>query len=206
MRRGIIPTDVERLLNFIGMLGMTGVLIGAFYYQFANRELPCTLCLLQRLAMIAVAIGAAMNVVLGPAARHYGVCLVSAMFGLALSIRQSLLHINPNFDKEKGQPTLDAMAIAPFGEAVMGLHLYIWGVLIFAIAILLIGLVQMLGTQSEPQADETRADEPAWLSRLGAIGVGLLVIVSGAETISTFLECGFGDCPNDGGWDWWFLR
>ena len=206
MRQGIIPTDVERLLNLIGMLGMVGILIGAFVYQFSYRELPCTLCLLQRVAMLAVAIGAAMNVVLGPAARYYGVCLVSAMFGLAISIRQSLLHINPFFDKNTGQPTLEATANVPFGEAVMGVHLYVWGVLIFTIAILLIGLVQLIGPRSEPQTDEPRADQPEWLLRLGSLGVGLLVIVAGAETINVFLECGLGDCPNDGGWDWWFLR
>jgi hypothetical protein len=26
------------------------------------------------------------------------------------------------------------------------------------------------------------------------------------STLTTFLECGFGECPNDGSWDWWILR
>ena len=201
MRQWIIPPGVERLLNLIGMLGMIGILIGAFVYQFYYRELPCTLCLLQRLALLGIAIGAAMNVVHGPEARHYGVCSVAAVFGLAVSIRQSLLHINPYFDTKTGQPTLDATANMPFGEAVLGLHLYVWGVLIFCISILATGLAQLIGAQSE-----SLADEPKWLSRLGSIGVGALVVVAVAKTINVFLECGLGDCPNDGGWDWWFLR
>ena len=58
--------DVIRVLNFAGMLGMLGVALGAYWYQFSKQELPCTLCLLQRVAMIGVAFGAAMNVKLGP--------------------------------------------------------------------------------------------------------------------------------------------
>ena len=98
MKDEIVTPDVARVLNFAGMLAMIGVLLGAYVYQFSYRELPCTLCQLQRVAMVAVALGAAMNVMLGPRARHYAVCLVSAMFGLAISIRQTLLHINPFFD------------------------------------------------------------------------------------------------------------
>lgn len=201
MRQGILPPSVERSLNFIVMMGMIGILIGAFVYQFSYRQLPCTLCLLQRVAMIGIAIGAAMNVMLGPAARHYGVCLVSAVFGLVVAIRQSLLHINPFFDIKTGQPTLEATANPPFGEAVMGLHMYVWGVLIFLGSILAVGLLQLIGAQSDE-----RADGPEWLSRLGSIGVGLLAIVAAAETVGVFLECGLGHCPDDGSWDWWILR
>jgi disulfide bond formation protein DsbB len=45
---------------------------------------------LQRLAMLVIAFGAAMNFVLGPDPRHYGLCLVGALFGLGVSIRQTL--------------------------------------------------------------------------------------------------------------------
>jgi hypothetical protein len=27
-----------------------------------------------------------------------------------------------------------------------------------------------------------------------------------AEAATTFMECGIGDCPNDGGWNWWIFR
>ena len=120
MREGILSPELERVLNLLGMLGIIGVILGSYVYQFSYRELPCTLCLLQRVAMIGVAVGAAMNLVIGPDARHYAVCLLSAVFGIAVAIRQSLLHINPFFDKKTGQPTLEATSNPPFGQEVFG--------------------------------------------------------------------------------------
>jgi disulfide bond formation protein DsbB len=197
---GLSP-ELARVLNFIGMMAMVGVLLGAYVYQFWYRELPCTLCQLQRLAMVAVAVGAAMNVMLGPDPRHYGVCLLSALFGFSISLRQTMLHINPYFDTKTGQPSLLATANPPFGEAVMGYHLYVWGVLLFGAVILAVGIVLLFRGQFRPTTQE-----PDWLRRLATIGVGILFVVAAAETLTTFMECGFGDCPNNGGWDWWIFR
>jgi disulfide bond formation protein DsbB len=199
--KATLPPEFERLLNFIGMIAMVGVLLGGFIYQFWYHELPCTLCQLQRLAMIAVAFGAAMNLMLGPDPRHYGVCLVSAVFGAAVSIRQTFLHINPFFDTKTGQPALAPTTNPPFGEAVMGFHLYVWGVVTFGVVILAVGVVLLFRNQFKPSAQE-----PAWLARLAFVGVGILFAVASLEVLNTFLECGIGDCPNDGRWNWWILR
>jgi len=201
MRGSTLSPELARLLNFAGMMALIGVLLGAYVYQFSYRELPCTLCLLQRLAMFAVAFGAAMNLVLGPNPRHYGVCLVAAMFGLGVSVRQTLLHINPFFDTKTGQPTLAATANPAFGETIMGLNLYVWGVVIFATVILATGIVLLF----RGQFDEPKP-EPHWLTRLAGIGVGILLVVAASETVLVFMECGFGDCPNDGSWNWWIFR
>lgn len=200
MKDDALSPVLARVLNFIGMMIIIGVLLGAYVYQFYYRELPCTLCLLQRVAMIAVAFGAAMNVMLGPDPRHYAVCLVSAVFGGAISIRQSLLHINPYFDTKAVQPTLSATTNPPFGEAVMGLHLYVWGVVLFGVVILAVGIVQLFRGQFKQGAPE-----PDWLARLASLGVALLFVVATAEMLTTFMECGFGDCPNNGGWTWWLF-
>ena len=196
---GLSP-DLARVLNFIGLLAMIGVLLGAYVYQFSYRELPCTLCQLQRVAMLAVAFGAAMNVVLGPDPRHYGVCLVSAVFGIGISIRQSLLHIDPYFDTKTALPTLSGTSNPPFGQPVMGLHLYVWGVILFAAVILVVGVVQFFTGQFR-----TAANEPDRLRRLASVGVGILAVLAVVETLTTFMECGFVDCPNDGSWNWWLF-
>jgi disulfide bond formation protein DsbB len=200
MKSEALSPELARVLNFVGLMAMLGVLLGAYAYQFYYRELPCTLCLLQRVAMIAVAIGAAMNVVLGPDPRHYGVCLVSAVFGGAISIRQTLLHINPFFDTATAKPTLSATANPPFGHAVMGLDLYVWGVVLFGVVILAVGVVLLFREQFRPVAKE-----PDWLTRLAAFGGALLFVVAALQTLTTFMECGFGDCPNNGGWTWWLF-
>jgi len=195
---GLSP-DLARVLNFLGLLAMIGVLLGAYVYQFSYRELPCTLCQLQRVGMLAVAFGAAMNVVLGPDPRHYGVCLISAVFGLGISIRQSLLHINPFFDTTSGQPSLVATTNPPFGQPVMGLHLYVWGIVLFATVIIAVGVVQLFRGQFRA------VDGPDRLRRLANVAVGILAVVAVVETITTFMECGFVDCPNNGGWNWWLF-
>jgi len=178
------------------MMAMNGVLLGGFIYQFSYHELPCKLCQLQRLAMIAVAFGAAMNLMLGPHRRHYGVCLVSAVFGVAVSIRQTFLHINPFFDTKTAHPTLQATTNPPFRETVLGFHLCVWGVVIFGVVILAVGTVLLFCDQFK-----LSAQEPAWLARLAFVGVGILFAVAVLEVLNTFLECGIGDCPND-----WILR
>jgi len=200
VRNGALSPELARVLNFIGLIAMIGVLLGAYIYQFAYHELPCTLCLLQRLAMFAVAFGAAMNLMLGPDPRHYGVCLVSAVFGISISIRQTLLHINPYFDTNAGKPTLSATTNPPFGQAVFGLDLYVWGVLLFGIVILAVGIVQLF-----PGQFRKTTDEPQWLTRLAVIGVGLFFAVAAIETLTTFFECGLSACPNDGSWNWKLL-
>lgn len=201
MNADIVSPERARVLNVLGMMAMAGVLLGAYVYQFYYRELPCTLCQLQRLAMLAVAFGAAMNVMLGPDPRHYGVCLVSAVFGVTVSLRQTLLHINPYFDTKASLPTLAPMTNPPFGQAVMGLHLYVWGIVLFGVVMLAAGIMLLFRCQYKPSARE-----PEWLGRLATAGAGILFIVAALETLTTFLECGFGHCPDDGGWNWWIFR
>ena len=188
MKADPLSPEFARALNFAGMLAVIAVLCGAYVYQFSYRELPCTLCQLQRLAMLAVAFGAAMNLVHGPDPRHYGLCLVAAVSGLIVSIRQTLLHINPYFDTSAGKPALAPLTNPPFGQAVMGYHLYVWGIVFFVTVILAVGIVQLFRRQFA-----RTAREPAWLTRLAATGSGLLFAIAALEALTTFLECGLGD-------------
>lgn len=199
--RSLFGLEVVHILNFVGMLGMIVVLLSAYSYQFSTRSLPCTLCLLQRVAMLGVAFGAAMNLMLGPRARHYAVCIVSAVFGLVISLRQTALHLNPYWDKTSEMPTLDPNANPPFGSPVMGLSLYVWGIIIFTLVILLAGIMLLADGQLRPVAET-----PTWMVRLAQVGVWILLVVAILETVSTFAECGPFDCPNDGSWDWWLFN
>ncbi len=44
------PTTLVHLINQVGLLGICVALVVAFYYQLVRHELPCPICLLQRLA------------------------------------------------------------------------------------------------------------------------------------------------------------
>ena len=59
-----------RLLNAIGLILVSAVLCAAFYGQLVGGELPCPICLLQRVAFVAVLYGLSLNVVYGPKPLH----------------------------------------------------------------------------------------------------------------------------------------
>ena len=82
------------------------------------NELPCPLCLLQRIGFVMVAFGFMLNVVYGPQSRHYGVILIGALYGVATSLRQVSLHVIP------GTPG--------YGSPILGMHYYTWAFVLFA--------------------------------------------------------------------------
>ncbi len=95
-------------LNALGLYGIGLVLAAAFAAQLLLHELPCPLCLLQRIQFALLAIGPIMNVRWGPRASHYALSLFAAAAGFAFSTRQVLLHILPGD--------------AGYGSALLGYH------------------------------------------------------------------------------------
>lgn len=167
-------------INSYAVLGICGVLLGAYYIQFVEGEFPCPLCLLQRLAMLGVAFGAMLNLRYGIHTRHYGVSLLSAVFGASISIRQILLHIDPS---DSG-----------YGSPVLGMHLYTWAFIVFAVVILLIGIMMFFETQFEDSSENRSAKSIGWFVKAVFF---LVVLIAASNVITTFLECGFGQCPDN---------
>lgn len=54
---------------------------------------PCVLCFLQRSAMLLIAVGLYWNLVYGVNIKHYGFSLLSALLGLACSLRHMALNV-----------------------------------------------------------------------------------------------------------------
>jgi len=168
-------TEFARNLNAIAVILLCGVLGGAFFVQFVGQEIPCPLCLLQRIAMIGIAAGALLNVRFGPSPSGYGLSLLSALFGACVSSRQILLHILP------GDPG--------YGTPVLGMHLYSWALVVFGIAILLGSIILMFPTQFR-EPPRVRPLRP--LHRFAFV---LLLTIASANMVATLLECGLGFCP-----------
>ena len=82
-------------LNAVSLYAVALVLAAAFAAQLMLDELPCPLCLLQRLQFAVLAIGPILNVRFGPRPSHYALSLLAAVAGAAFSTRQVLLHIMP---------------------------------------------------------------------------------------------------------------
>ncbi len=68
-----------RDLNALGLLAVTLVLAAALVLQLTLGELPCPLCLLQRVGFVAVGCGLLLNVRFGPAPLHYGLVILGAL-------------------------------------------------------------------------------------------------------------------------------
>ncbi len=172
--------QIARSLNVLFVLAVTLILLAAFGVQFAKGELPCPLCLLQRLAMLGVGAGALLNVRYGVRPRHYGLALVSANFGGAVAGRQVLLHIAP------GDPG--------YGEPLLGLHLYTWSFIAFAGVAIILSVMLWFDRQFESATAPT-SSAPAF-PRLSTAVLLLFCGVAIANALTTLLLCGLGPCPD----------
>lgn len=165
------------LLNALALYALAAVLLMGFVLQVLWRELPCPLCLLQRVAFVALAVGPILNIRFGPRPRHYAMSLLAAVVGFGISLRQVMLHIMP------GDPG--------YGTAILGLHYYSWAAIIFAAAIALIALVMLFERQFETMIAAQRP--PAF----AVAAVWLMIVITAANAAATFLECGFDVCPDN---------
>src|SRR5258708_14089397 len=85
-------------LNALSLYAVALVMAAAFAAQLLLHELPCPLCLLQRIQFAALAIGPILNIRWGPRPSHYALSLFAAAAGAAFSTRHGLLHIMPGDD------------------------------------------------------------------------------------------------------------
>lgn len=161
-------------LNALALYAIAAVLLAAFYYQFALGELPCPLCLLQRVAFTALAVGPVLTLRHGPRPGHYGLAIIAALVGAGIASRQILLHITP------GDPG--------FGSALLGYHFYTWAFLCFVAAIAASAVMLSLQSQYEENVPSPGAFEIA--------AVGLVIAVTLINAAVALAECGFSWCPD----------
>jgi disulfide bond formation protein DsbB len=166
-------------LNALGLYAVALVLAAAFAAQLLLHELPCPLCLLQRIQFAVLAIGPILNVRFGPRPSHYALSLLAAIVGAAFSTRQILLHIMPGD--------------AGYGTALLGYHYYSLALIGFVAAIVLIAAVLLFDRQFEPDNATSHIAPGAF----AITAVWLVIGLTGLNVASTLLECGFGACAED---------
>jgi disulfide bond formation protein DsbB len=167
-------------LNALGLCAVALVLAAAFAAQLLLHELPCPLCLLQRIMFALLAIGPIMNVRWGPRPSHYALSLFAAVAGAIISSRQVLLHIMPGD--------------AGYGTALLGYHYYTLALIGFIAAIVLLAAVLLFDRQFEEDA----ATQPiAAADGFAHAAVWLVIALTALNVVSTLLECGFGACADN---------
>ncbi len=175
------------VMNEVYTLGMmaviAAVLTAAMVMQYAYGELPCPLCLLQRVAMLGVCFGLMQNFRSGFSDRNLGYSLLFSVFLLVVSIRQTLLDIYPR----PGHGYV--------GSAVLGLHMPVWSILI-AMALITAFAIKLcvIGTEdgAKPPDRKSLFGRIAMLLSLYVIAIALV------NFCSVVVQCGLGQCHTTG--------
>ena len=182
--------SLVRFGNVAGAAGIALVLLVAFAVQVVFNELPCPLCNLQRVAFVLCGFGFLLNLRFGSHPLHYGLTLLGALFGLAASGRQVLLHIVPG--------------TGAYGSPILGLHIYSWAFALFLAVIAgVAALLVVAGSGSfEPQRAATRV--AARFSGAAKAAAFFLVVMAFANAVASFVQCGPIECP-DNPTSYWLL-
>ncbi len=143
-------------LNALSLYAVALVLAAAFAAQFMLHELPCPLCLLQRILFATLAIGPILNIRFGPRPSHYAMSLLAAVAGAVASTRQVLLHILPGD--------------AGYGSALLGYHYYSWALIGFIAAIVLLAVILLFDRQFADDGATLPADGGAFAQICGLAG------------------------------------
>lgn len=179
-----------RLGNIVGAGGLALVLLVAFVLQILLHELPCPLCTLQRIAFVLCGFGFLLNLRYGPQPANYGLTLLGALFGLAVSSRQVLLHIVPG--------------TGAFGSPILGLHYYTWALLLYLAVIVGVAILLLLGGSGRYDHARSDSQAEAQFTGLTRLAAWFLIVMTFANAINSFVLCGPIECPDDPTGYWLF--
>jgi disulfide bond formation protein DsbB len=171
-----LPAALNDVFLLAMMLTMAAILTTAMVFQYYGSEIPCPLCLLQRVAMFGVCFGIILHFRHGYSARNAGFSMLFALMLLIVSVRQTLLDIYPR----PGHSYI--------GSAVLGLHMPVWSVII-AVAILLAFAIKLAVLGDEPPHDPSPA-----LGRLARLLSLYVIAICLINLASVIVQCGVGAC------------
>ncbi|WWO98732.1 MAG: disulfide bond formation protein B [Candidatus Dasytiphilus stammeri] len=171
-------THVHQLCHLLNMLVLFGnniILIIAFYYQLIWHELPCPICLLQRVGIIMISTGFFLNLKFGIRSIHYGIALLGCITTGTIAMRQIFLHILP---EDVG-----------YGSTLFNLHFYTLALLSSLLTMVVIAILLILKDDKENCFHH--------LTKWEKINIIIFCILIAANLLSTFIECGIGDCDSN---------
>ena len=167
------------------MLGIAAILTTAMVLQYAKGELPCPLCLPERLAMLGVCFGIVLHFRTGFSHQNTGFTLLAALFLLVVSVRQTLLDIYPR------------PGHAYIGSAVFGLHMPVWAIVI-ALAILLAYAIKLSIVGGDEHLREHDVAEFPLLRTVAVAIAAYVTAICAINLVSVIVQCGFGECHTFG--------
>jgi disulfide bond formation protein DsbB len=186
------PMTAQRLLALLNytylllvIFVMAGILTAAMTLQYVNGELPCPLCLLERVAMLGVCFGIMLNFRRGFSYQNTGFSLLFAIVLLVISVRQSLLDIYPRPGHEY------------IGSAIFGIHMPVWSIII-ALALLIAYAIKLAILGGDEYLREADVSEFPAIMRIADILSIYVIAICLINLVSVVLQCGLGECHTFG--------
>ena len=181
----MIPQRLSAVLNYVFlllvMLVIAGILTAAMTLQYVNGELPCPLCLLERVAMLGVCFGIMLNFRRGFSHQNTGFSLLFAIILLVIAVRQSLLDIYPR----SGHGYI--------GSAIFGIHMPVWSIII-ALSLLTAYAIKLAILGGDEYLREAELGEFPAIRKAADILSLYVIAISLINLVSVVLQCGFSEC------------
>ncbi len=185
-------TETQRLLallNYLYLVAMMAVIAGilttAMTLQYAKGELPCPLCLLQRVALFGVCFGIMLNFRSGFSYQNTGFSLLFAILLLIVSVRQSLLDIYPRPGHEY------------IGSAIFGIHMPVWSIII-ALCLLIAFAAKLAVLGGDEHLRDNHVTRFPFIARAAGVISLYVIALCAINLVSVVLQCGFGQCHTFG--------
>jgi len=182
------PMTTQRLLALLNyaylllvMFVIAGILTAAMTLQYANGELPCPLCLLERIAMFGVCFGIMLNFRHGFSYQNTGFSLLFAIVLLVVAVRQSLLDIYPRPGHEY------------IGSAIFGIHMPVWSIII-ALCLLTAYAIKLAILGGDEYLREAELAEFPAIRKIADILSLYVIALCLINLVSVVLQCGLGEC------------
>jgi len=181
--------QVLALLNYLYLLAImvviAGILTAAMTLQYAKGELPCPLCLLQRVAMFGVCFGIIENFRRGFSYQNTGYSLLFTIFLLVVAVRQTLLDVYPRPGHEY------------IGSAVLGLHMPVWSIII-ALCLLTAYAAKLAVLGGDEYLEEIPPNQFPLIGKLGDVASLYVIVICAVNFVSVVLQCGLEECHTFG--------
>ena len=172
-------------LNYIYLvlllLSLSFIISAAMFMQYAFHEIPCPLCLLQRVAYFGICFGVILNFRERYRIRHMGISMLFTIFLLIVSVRQSLLDIV----KEPGHHWI--------GSSILGLHMPVWSVVFSLLLLISYAVIFSIVKQSDFLTEVSIKQFP-WLSCCANVLSWYVIALCAINFISVILQCGIYEC------------
>ncbi len=122
IKKAYFGLTLEKALNALELVSILLVLGIAIVMEVFFSQIPCPLCILQRIGFYLTALGFLMNLRFGLRPSHYSMVILGSLFTAVVALRHIAMNIVPGSGSQ--------------GPEVFEIHLYSWALVISLLLIL----------------------------------------------------------------------